>query len=69
MNTSLPKIRVSNLDFEIIKKNIKNIHLGVYPPNGRIRMAVPLGTNDESLRLFIISLIPLLKILNSYRSN
>ena len=61
MNTSLPKIQVLNLDVEIIKKDIKNIHLGVYPPDGRIRMAVPLGTNDESIRLFIISKIPWIK--------
>ncbi len=49
------KTRVSNLAVETIRKDIKNIHLGVYPPNGRIRMAVPLKTKEESIRLFIIS--------------
>jgi predicted metal-dependent hydrolase len=48
-------MKVSSLTVETIRKDIKNIHLGVYPPNGRIRMAVPLRTSDESARLFVIS--------------
>ena len=46
---------MSNLTIETVRKDIKNIHLGVYPPNGRIRMAVPFKTSDESIRLFVIS--------------
>ncbi len=57
----MSKIKVSNLSIETIKKDIKNIHLGVYPPNGRIRIAVPLKTKEESIRLFIISKIPWIK--------
>lgn len=34
------------------------MHLGVYPPNGRIRVAAPLKTSDEAIRLFVISRIP-----------
>lgn len=60
MNTS-QTMHVSNLTIEKVRKDIKNIHLGVYPPNGRIRVAVPLKTSDESTRLFVISKIPWLK--------
>ena len=49
---------VSDLQIETVKKDIKNIHLGVYPPNGRVRISVPLKTSDETIRLFIISKIP-----------
>ncbi len=55
MNISLNKRKIGNLSLEIIRKDIKNIHLGVYPPKGRIRVAVPLNTSDESIRLFVIS--------------
>jgi len=55
------KMRVSNLTIETVRKDIKNIHLGVYPPNGRIRMAVPLRTSDESARLYVISKTPWIK--------
>ncbi len=48
MNTSSTQIHVSNLTIEKVRKDIK-IHLGVYPPNGRIRVAVPLKTSDESV--------------------
>jgi len=57
----LSRIKVSNLTIEAIRKDIKNIHLGVYPPNGRIRMAVPIKTKEEAIRLFVISKIPWIK--------
>jgi predicted metal-dependent hydrolase len=55
------RIKVSNLLVDVIKKDIKNIHLAVYPPSGRVRIAVPLKTSDESVRLFIISKISWIK--------
>jgi len=57
MTTKTHKTIVSNLQIETVKKDIKNIHLGVYPPDGRVRVSVPFKTNDESLRLFLISKI------------
>jgi predicted metal-dependent hydrolase len=49
------KLKISNLQIETIRKDIKNIHLGVYPPDGRVRVSVPLSTSDDSLRIFLIS--------------
>ena len=57
----MSKIIVSSLTIETIRKDIKNIHLGVYPPNGRIRMALPLRISDDSARLFAISKISWIK--------
>jgi predicted metal-dependent hydrolase len=54
MNTK-NKIKICNLMVETVKKDIKNINIGVYPPNGRVRIATPLNTTDESLRLLVIS--------------
>jgi len=54
-------MRVSNFTVETIRKDIKNIHLGVYPPKGRIRMAIPLRTSNKSARLFVISKTPWIK--------
>lgn len=39
----------------VVQKNIKNIHLAVYPPTGRIRLSSPFSVKTESLRLFVIS--------------
>jgi len=54
-NTKLKKTRISNLMVHTIKKDIKNIHLGVYPPSGKIRVSAPLKTTDETIRLFVLS--------------
>lgn len=51
------QIRIGNIEVDVIRKNIKNLHLAVYPPNGRVRIAAPLKSNDESIRLFAISKI------------
>lgn len=32
-------ITVSGLTVEVVRKPIKNLHLGVYPPQGRVRVA------------------------------
>jgi hypothetical protein len=48
-------ISVSGLDVEIIRKDIKNLHVGIYPPEGRIRVAAPLLLDDDAVRLAVIS--------------
>src|SRR5437870_9586502 len=55
MNTEQKhKITVSGLRVEIVRKNIKNLHLGVYPPAGRVRVAAPFRVSNEAVRLAVI---------------
>jgi len=54
MSTECRKIRVSGLTVQIVRKDIKNLHLGVYPPNGRVRVAAPLRVSDDAVRLAVI---------------
>ncbi len=49
------KIHIADIEVEIVKKDIKNIHLSVYPPGGRVRIAAPQAMEEESIRLFAIS--------------
>ena len=49
------QITVGNISIDVVRKDIKNLHLGVYPPNGRVRIASPLKIDDEAVRLFAIS--------------
>jgi len=49
---------VNDLEVEVHRKNIKNLHLGVYPPEGRVRVASPLTIDDEAVRLFVVSKLP-----------
>ncbi len=58
---SQSKISISNLEIFIDRKDIKNLHIGVYPPLGRIRVATPLRLNDEAVRLAVISRLAWIK--------
>jgi predicted metal-dependent hydrolase len=49
------QIKVNDLLVDVVRKDIKNLHLAVYPPNGRVRVAVPLRLDDEAVRLAVIS--------------
>ena len=55
------QITVNNIEIDVVRKDIKNIHLAVYPPHGRVRIAIPLTTDDESVRLFVISKLAWIK--------
>jgi len=61
MNTGNHSIKVGRLKIDIVRKDIKNLHLAVYPPNGRIRIAVPLHISDDNVRLAIIKRLPWIK--------
>ncbi|MBI3477558.1 MAG: M48 family metallopeptidase [Acidobacteria bacterium] len=55
MSTRGHKIEVGGVPVEIVRKDIKNLHLGVYPPNGRVRVAAPLRLTDEAVRLAVVA--------------
>jgi predicted metal-dependent hydrolase len=40
---------------EIVRKDIKNLHVGVYPPLGRVRAAVPLLLKDDAVRIALVT--------------
>ena len=52
--TGAHQITVQSLIVDVVRKAIKNLHLGVYPPDGRVRVAVPLAVSDEAVRLAVI---------------
>ncbi len=49
------KIELGEIAVEVVKKDIKNIHLSVYPPAGRVRISAPLRMNLDTIRIFAIS--------------
>lgn len=55
MTTERSHIDVSGVRVEIRRKGIKNLHVGVYPPHGKVRVAAPLHLDDEAVRLAIVS--------------
>ena len=61
MSTRSVEIRVSGLAVQIVRKDIKNLHLGVYPPNGRVRVAAPLRVSDDAVRLAVVTRLAWIK--------
>ncbi|WP_370931107.1 M48 family metallopeptidase [Bartonella sp. DGB1] len=54
-------ITVNEIPVKVIRKKIKNLHLGVYPPNGLVRVAAPEKFSDESIRLAVITRLSWIK--------
>lgn len=57
----MASITIGDIKIDIIKKNIKNLHLSVHPPDGRVRIAAPNSMKDEAIRIFAISKLPWIK--------
>lgn len=53
MNTEA--LEIGGLRVELVRKAIKNLHLGVYPPDGRVRVAVPPTVSDDAVRIAVVS--------------
>ena len=51
----MEQITVSNITVDVVRKDIKNMHLAVYPPTGRVRIAAPNEMKEEAVRFFAIS--------------
>jgi predicted metal-dependent hydrolase len=61
MSTENRIIKVSGIHVQVVRKAIKNLHLGVYPPDGRVRVAVPLALPDSAVRLAVIGKLEWIK--------
>jgi predicted metal-dependent hydrolase len=44
---------ISGIPVEVFKKNIKNMHLYVKPPNGYVTVSAPLSMNDMAIERFV----------------
>lgn len=49
------KIELGEIAVDVVKKDIKNVHLSVYPPTGKVRISAPLRMDLDTIRVFAIS--------------
>jgi predicted metal-dependent hydrolase len=49
------KIELGEIAVDVVKKDIKNVHLTVYPPTGKVRISAPLRMDLDTIRVFAIS--------------
>jgi predicted metal-dependent hydrolase len=48
------RLNLGPLTVEVVKKDIKNLHLSVYPPHGQVRISAPRRMNLDTIRVFAI---------------
>lgn len=58
MSIASAYLTVSGIDVDVVYKDIKNLHIGVYPPMGRVRVAAPDQLDDDQVRLAVVSRLP-----------
>jgi predicted metal-dependent hydrolase len=49
------QIKLGEIAVDVTRKDIKNVHLSVYPPTGKVRISAPLRMNLETIRVFAVS--------------
>ena len=55
MTTSGYTMTVGGIVVEVVPGQIKHLHLGVYPPEGRVRVAAPTRLSQDAVRLAVVS--------------
>lgn len=61
MSTANSYLTIRGISVDVVYKDIKNLHIGVYPPLGRVRVAAPHRLDEEEIRLAVIQRLPWIK--------
>ncbi|WP_431066804.1 M48 family metallopeptidase [Methylotuvimicrobium sp.] len=54
-------IEIGSIAMQLNRKAIKNLHISVLPPDGRVRVSAPESMTDTAIRMAVISRIPWIK--------
>lgn len=57
----MEQIRLGDIMVEVELKDIKNVHLSVYPPKGRVRIAAPSRMSLDTIRIYALSKLSWIK--------
>lgn len=55
------RFRLGDIAVDVVLKDIKNIHLSVHPPNGRVRISAPSRMKLDTIRVFAVSKLEWIK--------
>jgi predicted metal-dependent hydrolase len=57
VSTDVSQIHLGDIAVDVVLKDIKNVHLSVHPPTGRVRISAPKRMRVDTIRVFVISKI------------
>ncbi|PMN51746.1 metal-dependent hydrolase [Vibrio lentus] len=55
------EVTIAGIELTVNRKAINNIHLSVLPPNGAVRLSVPVATSEQAIRLAVINKLSWIK--------
>jgi len=55
VSTEVSQIQLGDIAVDVVLKDIKNVHLSVHPPTGRVRISAPKRMRLDTIRIFAIS--------------
>lgn len=57
----MAQFKLGNIPVDVVLKDIRNIHLSVHPPAGKVRVAAPLRMDIDTIRVFAITKLEWIK--------
>jgi predicted metal-dependent hydrolase len=57
----MSQLELGDIIIDVEHKDIKNIHLSVYPPNGKVKISAPIRMNLDTIRVYAISKLKWIK--------
>jgi predicted metal-dependent hydrolase len=57
----LTSLRLGDIAVDVVLKDIKNVHLSVYPPTGRVRISAPKRMSVDTIRIYAVSKLDWIK--------
>ena len=55
------QLKLGDIAVDVVLKDIKNVHLSVYPPTGRVKISAPRRMSLDTIRVFAISKLAWIK--------
>lgn len=57
----MAQLKLGDISVDVVLKDIKNVHLSVYPPTGAVRISAPKRMKLDTIRVFAISRLDWIK--------
>jgi predicted metal-dependent hydrolase len=57
----MAEVNLGDIAVDVVRKDIKNVHLSVYPPSGKVRISAPSRMSIDTIRIFAISKLDWIK--------
>lgn len=54
-------LNLGSVTVDVVKKDIKNLHLSVYPPTGKVKISAPMRMELDTIRVFAVSKLAWIK--------